>query len=207
MYTIHGFAFAPNSFKPLLVAEELGVEFEYKFLDPSKNEHKTPEHMQRHFLGKVPTLTHNGKTLFESAAICRFMCANENKFLPTDDEFERATADQWIDCFSQHMGRWMNALYFEKIIGPTFQRPENPQNIEEATKFLTAQLEAFDQHLSDRDYICGSEITLPDLYGYSYLRSCDRVGFSLDAFANVKKWIGAIKDRPATARAEERFNG
>ncbi|MDH3376086.1 MAG: glutathione S-transferase N-terminal domain-containing protein [Gammaproteobacteria bacterium] len=68
MYHIHGANVSSNITKTVYVAEELGIDFKYTNLDLSKGEHKSPEHLARHPLGKIPTLTHDGETLFESGA-------------------------------------------------------------------------------------------------------------------------------------------
>ena len=45
-----------NLTKVLLTAEEAGVEYTLHLLDPMQGEHKSPEHMARHPLGKVPVI-------------------------------------------------------------------------------------------------------------------------------------------------------
>lgn len=95
MYDFHGFNLSFNTTKVLYVAEELGVEYRYTALDPSKGEHKTPEHLKRHPMGKTPTLNHDGNCLFESSTICRYLASVENSPLyPTPDFYRCAVIDE-----------------------------------------------------------------------------------------------------------------
>jgi glutathione S-transferase len=202
MYEIHAFPFASNSIKPIIVAEELGVTYELHLLDPMKGEHKTPEQLARHPLGKVPTLTHDGRTLFESAVICRYMAAVEKSDLYPADDYDRAIVDQWIDYFSLHLGRWVNALYFENIVRAKLGQEPKQENIDEALGFATLQAEAVDKHLGDHEYLCGSNLTIADLHAYAYMRVADKVGLSLDEYPAIIAWRDKLKARPGVARAE-----
>ena len=53
MYKLHGF-FTQNSLKPLYVLEELGVDYEYCFINLMKLENRTDEFRAMSASGKVP---------------------------------------------------------------------------------------------------------------------------------------------------------
>ncbi|MCF7982099.1 MAG: glutathione S-transferase N-terminal domain-containing protein, partial [Pseudomonadales bacterium] len=109
-----------NLTKVLLTAEELGLDYDYIALDPAKGEHKTPEHLQRHPLGKVPVLEHEGDYLYESAAICRYLSRISDSRLYSGDAKAKAKIDQWIDFGSLHIGKWLASYFFEEIIKTKF---------------------------------------------------------------------------------------
>ena len=68
MYTIYGYS-TFNPLKVVITAEELGIAYQYRYVDLAKRENLEPEHMARHPFGKVPVLEHNGEFIHESAAI------------------------------------------------------------------------------------------------------------------------------------------
>ena len=205
MYEIHTFPFSANSFKPVLIAEELGIEYKHVVYNPKEGEHKNPEQAARHPLGKVPTMTHDDKSLFESATICRYLATVENSALLPSDAYGRAEVEQWMDFFSKHLGRWTTVLYFERKIKPILGREVNQETIEEAEGFGRDQAAAVDKMLGEREYLCGAAVTLADIYAYAYMRDADGVGLSLDGYPNLKRWLEAIKARPGVARAEAKF--
>jgi glutathione S-transferase len=205
MYELHTFAIAANSFKPVVVAEELGIDYEHIVYDPQQGEHKNLEQIARHPLGKVPTMTHDDKSLFESASICRYLATVENSELLPTDTYKRAEVEQWMDFFSKHLGRWTTVLYFEKKIKPVLGREADPVTMDEAMRFGQEQAAAVDRILGERTYLCGDTITLADIYAYAYMRYSDDVGLSLDPYPNLKRWHDTIKARPRVAAAEAKF--
>ena len=76
MYILHGF-FTQNSMKPLYVLEELGVDYEFRFVDLAQSENRTDSFREMTPVAKVPVLEHNGEFLFESGPICRYVTSLE----------------------------------------------------------------------------------------------------------------------------------
>ena len=91
MYVLHAF-FTQNSMKPLYVLEELGVEFEFRFVDLFKGENRAGSFLAMNPVGKVPVLEHNGEYLFESSAICRYLANNEGSHLYPESALERVNS-------------------------------------------------------------------------------------------------------------------
>jgi len=184
------------------VAEVLGADYKLHLLDPRARAHKTPEHLARHPMGKVPTLTHDGRSLFEGATICRYMAAVENSKLYPDDLYDRAIVDQWIDFFSQHLGRWINSLYFHNVLGPRLGKEPQQDAVDEASGFATSQAETVDKHLGENEYLCGANLTIADPYAFAYIRAAENVGFSMDPFPSIIAWHDKLKARPDVQKAE-----
>jgi len=57
--------------KTLYVLEELGVEYEYCYVDLGEGENRTENFLKMTPFGKVPVLEHDGEFLFEGGPICR----------------------------------------------------------------------------------------------------------------------------------------
>ena len=122
---IYGFS-TFNVTKVLFTAEELELDYDFQFINLMAGEHKTPEHLARHPLGKVPVLETDGQYLIESAAICRFLCEQNNNQLYGDTPLERASVNAWVDLMGYHIGRWMGVFFFEEVIKPFI--PDSQRN-------------------------------------------------------------------------------
>ena len=55
------------------IFEELGVSYELIEIDLAKNMQKSPEYLAINPNGKVPTLVHEGRVIYESAAILLYV--------------------------------------------------------------------------------------------------------------------------------------
>jgi len=206
MYTIHGFGMSFNTTKVLYVAEELGIDYEFVGLDLTKGEHKLPEHMARHPLGKTPTLDHDGKVLFESATICRYMAEVEQSPLYAhSDPYRRGQINQWIDYFSAHSGRWLSSLLFERVFkGMIGMGDPDQANIDEALGFLEPQMGAVDAQLGRGQYLAGDALSIADSFAFAYVETCAVSQFPLDPYPNIVRWNNEYAGRAAVQRAQSR---
>ena len=89
MFKIYGLH-TPMFIKPVLAAEEMGANYEVVKVDLMKGETKTAAHLARHPFGKMPALEHNGKFLFESNAIMKYMASVTESALYPKDLYARA---------------------------------------------------------------------------------------------------------------------
>lgn len=191
-----------NLTKILLTAEEVGENYQLNLLDLMAGEHKSPAHIARHPLGKVPTVEVDGEDIFESNAICRLIAErNENK-LYGDTPIERAVINQWVDFAALHIGRWLTTVFFEsKIKAVLLGEAPSQEAIDEAQTFLTQQLPVLDNQLAKADFIAGNKLTIADTITFAYFETIDYTGFDLSSYPNIAKWVATIKARPAFAQA------
>jgi glutathione S-transferase len=204
MYRLHGF-YTQNTMKVLYVLEEVGVEFEYRFVDLMKGENRTDAFRAMTPVGKVPVLEHDGEFLFESGAICRYVASEEHSPLLPADKLQRARVDQWMTFFTCHPGRWLNEIYFEQVIKPVAGMGEtNIAACEKAAKFAHSQLKLVDRWLGSRDWLANDAFSIAEPFALGYMEQAHVVGFGLDEHPNVQAWLARLEERDATARARER---
>ncbi len=196
-----------NLTKLLLTAEELGMPCQLHLLDPMKGEHKTPEHLARHPMGKVPAVEINGQYYFESNSICRLMAElNGNKLYGNSPE-ERAHINEWVDMIGYHIGRWLTVYFFEELVKPILMKGQEPNAaaLKEAAGFLQQQLPVLEQVLSKHAYITGDKITIADTIGFSMLDIAEYTSVDLSVYPQIRKWYNAIKARPSYSQAMARM--
>lgn len=206
MYTIHGLSISSNTTKAVYVAEALGVTYNYVALDLAKGEHKSPEHMARHPLGKLPTLTHDGNTLFESNAMCCYMANVEGSSLYPENASSRALVDQWMAFFTNHLGRWLNTYAFEKVAKVKFGLGEPNKEVEqEAYGFIQQQLPCIEAQLAKGKYFLGETLTIADYVAFAYFENAELAELSLNDFPSVFAWYQALKGSDIIANSRQKM--
>ena len=204
MYRLHGF-FTQNTMKPLYVLEELGVDYEYRFVDLVKGENRSDEFQKMTPASKVPVLEHDGEFLFESGPICRYVSSVEKSPLYPADKLQRARVDQWMTFFTCHPGRWLTKLYFEKVIKQAANLGEpDVAGCEEAIKFAHQQLSIVEQWFEHTDWLANDAFSIADPFALAYLEQVRAINFSLDDHPRVMAWFERLETRDSTARARAR---
>jgi len=203
-YRLHGF-FTQNSLKTLYVLEELGVEFEYVFVNLSEGEQRSAAFLAMNPMGRVPVLEHDGAFLWESGAICRYLANVEESPLYPRDKLQRGRVDQWMDFFTCHLGRNLTTVFFETIIKPAAGLGETDAAVcAEARTWAKRNAGPLEQHLANNDWLANDTLSIADLFAYAYLEQCQAIEFSLADFPNIRAWLERMAARPAITRARAR---
>ena len=87
----------PRSFRPIWVAEELGIEYEHRAIGPRTGETQTPEYQRLNRKQKIPFLQDGEIKISESVAICRYLrekYGNGSIYQP-DTPVALAKEDEW----------------------------------------------------------------------------------------------------------------
>ena len=204
MYRLHGF-FTQNTLKPLYVLEELGVDYEYCFVDLVKQENRSDEFRKMTPAGKVPVLEHDGEFLFESGSICRYVASVEKSPLYPADKLQRARVDQWMTFFTCHPGRWLTRLYFEQVIKRAANLGEpDAAACEEATKFAHQQLKIVEQWFEHTEWLANDAFSIAEPFALAYLEQVRAINFPLNDHPRVMAWFERLEARDSTARVRAR---
>ncbi len=206
MLKIYGYN-TQNNKKVLYVAQELNIPYKFITVDLLQRENRTDDFLKMNPTGKVPVIEHNENFLFESNAICRYLADISDTPLLPRDNFKKAQVDQWMEFFTNHLGKSLNTLYFEKV----FKRDHNISGINqpaclEAEKFCAIQLKILEKELSKRDFIALDELSIADLCAYAYIEQMDLLEMSYDSFPNILKWKKKISTRDCIAEVKKQFN-
>lgn len=198
--------FTQNSMKTLYVAEELGCDYEMHFVNLMTRENLDENFRRLTPVGKVPVMEHNGASLFESGAICRYLAASENSSLYPSDLVKRGQVDQWLDYFVCHPGRWLMSIYFQKIIKPVAGMGEpDPAAIEEAEKFTHQGLKVLERVLAGSEWLANNELSIADLAALAYMEQEQAIGFGMDNYPNVQAWYARLNALDSVSRVRTRM--
>ncbi|BFM05302.1 glutathione S-transferase family protein [Halioxenophilus aromaticivorans] len=197
-----------NLTKLLYTAQEVGQTYELVLYSPEKMQHKSPEHLARHPLGKVPAVEYNGQTLFESNAICRLMAElNDNK-LYGSSPMARAKVNQWVDFITLHYLRPLSTFAWEEGIRVHyFGQKTDQQACQAAQKELDELLPVLDRQIGDNAFFLGNDISLADTVGFALLQIESFTSLDISANLNLQRWYQAMAQRPSVQKALEQLPG
>ncbi len=197
-----------NAVKAVLTAEECGVDYEYVELDFTKGDHKQPDYMKIHPLGKIPAMEHNGNPIFESNNMCRYIANISGKKLYSDAPLKAAQIDQMVDFIGYHVGRWITVYFFQEIVKKVFRGVDpDPKAIEEAAGFLAEQLPYLEGLLAENEFLCGDEISVGDCVAFAMMMCSEYTTFSIGDYANITRWYNQMKARPSYGAMMQHFPG
>ncbi|KAL8561938.1 hypothetical protein ACOMHN_001264 [Nucella lapillus] len=189
--------FCPFAQRSWIALAEKGVQFELREIDPYD---KTPEFLALNPRGLVPTLLHDGHTVYESLIVNEYICdvwPQEPKLMP-DDPYQRAQARIWID-------------FVSKKIVPTFYyilQKQTSAEQEEGKSRMLQNLRAFSAAMNEQGpYFFGGEISLVDIavlpFALRFYILGHYRGFALPrdgSLRRIQAWLDACKARPAVQR-------
>lgn len=184
-----------RSMRSLWLLNELGLDFDLVEMPFHVKHLRTPDYLAIHPLGRVPCLVDGDLTLFESGAICQYLCEryDDGTLGRATDHPERAEWLQWLHYAETVAVHGASMVQQTIIIAEPDQSPV-VQKLE--TRRLEKSLEVLDEHLEGRDYVLASGFTAPDTnVGYSI--HLGRNFTDLGAFANVKAYYDRLTARPA----------
>jgi glutathione S-transferase len=190
----------------MMALAERNIAAELVVLDFAKGDHKQPAHVARQPFAKMPAIEHEGRTLFESRAIARWIGEGfpGDSFVPTD-AWQRALVDQWVNAEITEFFPASHPLVLELVFKRAFGGGEpDPAVVENLRVKLATTLGVLDRALEGKQYLVGEKFSLADMVympDLEYLHVGGE-GPRIAKFANVARWWNTISARPSWAKAK-----
>lgn len=170
---------------------ELGLPFEREDYGGGFGRTDTPEYRAMNPNGLVPVLRDDKVTMFESAAILRYLAARHGAapFWPADP-VERAPVEMWAEWGKVTMQAHFTGPIFYPLHFVTAARRDTAA-VAAALKTYDADLAILEAQLGGRPYVAGADFTLADVtIGQSLYRY-----FTMDIPRTVRPTLSAYYDR------------
>jgi len=190
----------------MLTLEEKGLSgYGNKFLQFSKNDHKSEEVLKWNPRGQLPTLVvDNAFAINESHAGCEFiekLHAKEGTPLTPDSPAELAK-------MLQRKSEWQNmdTKGYEVVAYKVFKAgwvdgKEDPEKSKKLLEGFFEELKRWDGYAAESEYIAGSKITLADLIAFPNIALYVRMGLNLEKHApNIFKYYNRMIKRPSVEK-------
>lgn len=183
----------PNGYKPLILLEELGVDFELIKI-ALDGEQKKPAYLALNPNGRIPTLVDGELVVFESGAILLYLAEKYNQFLPQTTK-EKYQVIQWLmfqmGGVGPIFGQLGHFLHLEQKI---------PYALDRYKKEAHRLYQVLENSLQDKEYIAGS-YSIADIALFPWVKTPDFNKPPFDSYPNVKAWVDKIADRKAVQKA------
>jgi glutathione S-transferase len=184
--------------------EELGVPYEFVMVDLEKGEHRAPQHLARHPLGKVPAMSDDDQNFFESYAMLLHLgekYGTQKGLWPSGGQ-ARADALSWTVFGAAELGPHMMQYMYHGLDTPmSYDAADRSKAAAEYSRSqFVACLDALEKRLEGRDYLLGN-FSLVDIACSSWLMFGTMFGVSLSGHPRVDAWFKRCRERPALAKA------
>ena len=190
----------PNGWKASVALEELGLPYTVHAIDLAANEQKQPAYLALNPNGRIPTIVDreaDGFVVFESGAILVYLAEKTGRLMPTDAK-GRSRVMQWLMFQMGGIGPMMGQAnvfyrYFPEKIQPAIDRYQH-----ESRRLF----EVLDTQLGREEWLAG-DYSIADIATWCWVRTYRWSGVPVDGLPNLRRWLDAMKARPACQRGIE----
>ena len=192
------YAFAtPNNLKPVIMMEELGLEYELHSVNIRQGEQKADAFQKLNPNAKVPVLVDpEGRgtefVLTESAAILVYLAEKYGKFMAATVEEKARVFEQLFFHASGISPAFGNSGFFQKLAAEKI--PMAIDRFHAEAKRLTGLLDIV---LTNQEYIAGNDYTIADMAHFGWMWRSAFAGIDLADYPNVERWYDQVASRPA----------
>ncbi len=190
----------PNGWKIAIMLEECGLPYKIVPVDISKGDQFAPEFLAISPNNRIPAIVDpqgpGGRPIpvFESGAILQYLGRKTGRFYPAN-EWHRVDVDQWLFWQTSGLGPMAGqAHHFRHYC---------PQRIEYATRRYTDECNrlygVMNKRLADREFLAKG-YSIADMACVGWVSMWERQGQDIDQFPHLKRWLNAVKARPAVQR-------
>ncbi|OMO50207.1 hypothetical protein CCACVL1_30573 [Corchorus capsularis] len=189
---------------------EKDVQFQLIPVNMSKGEHKSPDFLKIQPFGQVPAFQDEDLSLFESRAICRYLCEKHpgkgNTKLYGTNPLVKASIDQWLEAEGQTFNPPSSILMLQLVFAPRMKIKQDQTLINQNEEKLAKVLEVYEKRLGESRFLAGDEFSLADLShlpNAHYLVNATDKGELFTSKKNVGRWWGEISSRDSWKKVVE----
>ena len=193
-------AATPNGYKASVALEELALPYELHALNLGERDQRQPEFLRINPNGRIPAIVDRDEgdfAVFESGAILIYLAEKAGSLLPAEKK-KRSQVIQWLMFQMGGIGPMMGQAnvfyrYFPEKLQPAIDRYQN-----ESRRLF----EVLDRRLGESEWLA-DEYSIADIANWCWVRTYRWSGVSVDGLPNLRRWLDAMKERPACRKGVE----
>jgi len=181
--------------------EELHLPYELEVVPFSRETLKSPDHLARHPLGKVPVLEDDGLTMFESGAILEYLLEKygDGRLAPAVGTPERGRFLQWVHFSEATVLPPLGDMAQHLIFKPESERI--PAVVTDARARIIEILGVLDRELHGKSYLMDRDFSGADIMLGFGLWLVKLFGLLTDEYPNLVAYMTRLEERPAFRKA------
>jgi len=188
------------SMAPQTVLEEAGAPYEMIKLDIAAKEHEQPAYKKLNPNGRLPTLVDGDFVIFETAAICQYLCDKhpDAKLVPPVNTPDRGRFYQWLTYLTNTVQAGLIDWWH-----PDFTFPEPPTQAAfkaRAEEKLQRNFAVLDSGIGANRWMAGGQYTVCDIYLTMMARWTRFMPKTMWHYPNIRRIAETVQARPAFQR-------
>jgi glutathione S-transferase len=191
---------SPRAFKPMVVANHLGIETALRIVDLVKGDQKSPQYAALNPNMRMPTLKDGDYVLWESGAILQYLAGKkpENGLLPRDER-GRLDVTRWQFWDVCHWDPGCAVFIFEHLVKPIVLKSGEPDQaaIAKGVENFHRAAKVLDDQLRGRKFVTGETLTLADFSIGASMNLADMAHYPIAQYAEIKRWYESLRALPA----------
>jgi GSH-dependent disulfide-bond oxidoreductase len=186
----------PNGRKVSIALEELGLPYTAHAIDINKDEQFAPVFLAISPNNRIPAIIDrdNNFSLMESGAILLYLAEKTGKLMPKALE-PRYRVIEWLMWQMGGIGPFLGQVHHFVKYNPGKAPYAEERYLKEAHRLYGV----LDRRLADREFVAG-EYSIADIAIWPWISRFEWQTIELAKYPNVKRWYGAIANRPAVQR-------
>lgn len=191
---------SPRAFKPMVVANHLGIETTLRIVDLVKGDQKAPQYAALNPNMRMPTLKDGDYVLWESSAILQYLAGKkpESGLLPRDER-GRLDVTRWQFWDVCHWDPGCAVFIFEHLVKPIVLKSGEPDQaaIAKGAESFHRAAKVLDDQLRGRKFVTGETLTLADFSIGASMNLADMAHYPIAQYAEIKRWYASLRALPA----------
>ncbi|MFT3802662.1 MAG: glutathione S-transferase family protein [Burkholderiaceae bacterium] len=192
-----------------LALEEKAVSYQLVKTEIFGAQGPPPEYRERHPFGRIPAFSHGALSLYETAAICRYVDeAFPGPSLQPSSPAGRARVTQIVGVLDSYVYRplvW--GVFFQRVVRPQMGEAPDQQVIDSTLPQVHRALQAICALQQDARYLAGESLTLADLHAFPMFKCLTFTPEGKAALAqnpSIDRWLALLADRASVRRTRWR---
>jgi len=199
----------PNGWKITIALEEMGLPYKVHFVDIGKGDQFKPEFLKLSPNNRMPAIVDpegpDGApiSIFESGAILQYLARKTGQFYGKTER-DRIGVDQWLMWQIGGVGPMAGQAHHFLKYAPSMEPPHVLPYAQDRYRNETGRLyRVLDTQLAAHEFVAGDFMSIADMAIWPWASLWEGQEQTLDDKPNMKRWLDAMKARPALRRGRE----
>lgn len=208
--TLYGLPYSAYTRIARLTLEEKDIPYQLEAVEIFGPSGVPAAHVKRHPFGKIPVLLHGDLSIYETAAICRYVDeAFPGPSLQPETPIARARMTQVIGLIDSYAYRPMVwGVFTQRVHIPMAGGTTDQALLAKSLKESCVVLEALAALVGDSYFLAGATLSLADLHAYPiirYLSVAPEGQTIIDEYATIAEWLSRLYKRASVQRTMTRY--